>query len=277
MAQMCWSPDVLEYKPTDGTDVLESRCAGVQANRWHRCAGVQMCWSTSQQMAQMCWSTSQQMAQMCWSPDVLEYKPTDGTDVLEYKPTNGTDVLEYKPTDGWTASGLVTTADHYNMVLQRPCQSLQGFLQSCPGITGENLARVIMQQATFAAQICCQRGVFHRDIKLENLLINPETLEVKLIDFDMLENKTTDVTDTPEYKLTATEWSLGVLLFVMVCEDFPRSSDLDKILKKNIVTKDGLSQECCDFIGCCLRLDPKEQIELDSVILHNWFKKSITF
>lgn len=31
--------------------------------------------------------------------------------------------------------------------------------------------------------MCCQRGVFHCDIKLDNLLINPETLEVKLIDF----------------------------------------------------------------------------------------------
>ncbi len=40
-----------------------------------------------------------------------------------------------------------------------------------------------MWQATHAAHMCIRRGVFHRDIKLDNLLINPETLEVKLIDF----------------------------------------------------------------------------------------------
>lgn len=47
----------------------------------------------------------------------------------------------------------------------------------------EDVARVIMHQAIFAARTCCLRGVFHRDIKLENLLINPDTLQVKLIDF----------------------------------------------------------------------------------------------
>lgn len=34
-----------------------------------------------------------------------------------------------------------------------------------------------------AAAVCCSRAVFHRDIKMPNLLVNTETLEVKLIDF----------------------------------------------------------------------------------------------
>lgn len=33
-----------------------------------------------------------------------------------------------------------------------------------------------------ASDICCRHEVFHHDIKLENLLINTETLKVKLID-----------------------------------------------------------------------------------------------
>lgn len=47
----------------------------------------------------------------------------------------------------------------------------------------EKMARHVMLQVIHAANICCERGVFHRDIKLENLLVNPDTLEVKLIDF----------------------------------------------------------------------------------------------
>ncbi|ROL49740.1 Serine/threonine-protein kinase pim-2 [Anabarilius grahami] len=181
----------------------------------------------------------------------------------------------------------------YIMVLERPMasQSVDDFLQSYRGpMDEEDLARVIMRQAVLAAQACCQHGVFHRDIKMENLLINPDTLQVKLIDFGcgaFLNSEGYKYFDGTEeycpleYKIDgiyhgepSTVWSLGVLLFVMLCWDFPRSSDLDKIFKDNIVTKNGLSQECCDFIGCCLRLDPKKRIKLDDVLLHDWFKHS---
>lgn len=71
------------------------------------------------------------------------------------------------------------------MVLERPMPSedLVTFLLRQKSIIDEDVARVIMRQATLAAQTCCRRKVFHRDIKMENLLINPDTLEIKLIDF----------------------------------------------------------------------------------------------
>lgn len=42
---------------------------------------------------------------------------------------------------------------------------------------------VFMQQVIQAANICCEHGIFHRDVKPEKLLENPDTMEVKLIDF----------------------------------------------------------------------------------------------
>ncbi|KAL0168833.1 hypothetical protein M9458_037055, partial [Cirrhinus mrigala] len=67
--------------------------------------------------------------------------------------------------------------DHYVMILEcpSPCETVEDFVES--------LACKIMRQVTKAAYVCCQREVFHRDIKMANLLINNETLEVKLIDF----------------------------------------------------------------------------------------------
>ncbi|KAL0181435.1 hypothetical protein M9458_023841, partial [Cirrhinus mrigala] len=75
--------------------------------------------------------------------------------------------------------------DHYIMVLERPepCEDLWHYVTRCGGTLNEFVARLVMWQVTYAAQVCCVRGVLHRDIKLQNLLINPKTLEVKLIDF----------------------------------------------------------------------------------------------
>lgn len=75
--------------------------------------------------------------------------------------------------------------EYYTMVLERPipCEDLFDFVTRHGGRIDERIAKVVMWQATQAAYVSCQRGVFHRDIKHENLLINKETLEVKLIDF----------------------------------------------------------------------------------------------
>ena len=84
-------------------------------------------------------------------------------------------------------------------------------------------------------------GVFHRDIKDENILINTETLEIKIIDFgcsvpDSPNKIYTIASGTPEffapefftvgqYKAeSATSWSLGTLLYVLVIGDIPFES-----------------------------------------------------
>ncbi|KAL1259215.1 hypothetical protein QQF64_009792 [Cirrhinus molitorella] len=149
--------------------------------------------------------------------------------------------------------------DHYIMVMERPspCEDLFGFAELHGGSIDEAVARDIMRQATQAAYMCCQRGVLHGDIKLENLLINMETHEVKLIDFgcgDLLKKSAykiftgTDQYCPPEYEekceyngKPATVWSLGVLLFALVCGDYPNTDDLNKINANNF-SKAGLSE-----------------------------------
>lgn len=73
-----------------------------------------------------------------------------------------------------------------------PCIDLLKFCVCVNGPLSEPTARVVMRQVVQAARHCCERGVFHRDIKAGNLLFNPETLQVKLIDFgcgDLLMDK----------------------------------------------------------------------------------------
>ncbi|XP_051755370.1 serine/threonine-protein kinase pim-2-like [Ctenopharyngodon idella] len=155
--------------------------------------------------------------------------------------------------------------DQYIMVLERPshCQDLCGFLERRGGTLNEDTARYIMTQATMAADMCCCRGVFHRDIKLENLLINTDTLEVKLIDFgcgDLLHESAYGIfcgtreyyppeyfTDGKYHGKPATVWSLGVLLFVLVCGRFPEPRDV-QMIHDDIWSEPGLSNGKIAFI-----------------------------
>ncbi|RXN20305.1 serine threonine- kinase pim-2-like protein [Labeo rohita] len=179
--------------------------------------------------------------------------------------------------------------EYYIMVMERPspCEELWDYLKRHGGILKEETARFIMAQATMAAHICCLRGVFHRDIKLENLLINPDTLEVKLIDFgcgDLLRDSGyTHFLGTreyfpPEYDVwrryhgrPATAWSLGVLLFVMVCGRFPQEEDLDTIEHDNWSVP-GLSEDCCHLIQSLLQQNPSQRMDLRDILLHKWFQ-----
>lgn len=71
------------------------------------------------------------------------------------------------------------------LVLERPipCMNLKEFTKLQNGCLSEAQTRDIMLQVIQAARHCCDRGVLHRDIKAQNLLINTDTLQVKLIDF----------------------------------------------------------------------------------------------
>ncbi|XP_039517691.1 calcium-dependent protein kinase 11-like, partial [Pimephales promelas] len=156
--------------------------------------------------------------------------------------------------------------NRYIMVLEfpTPCESLIEYLDRHDYYIDENVAKVIMHQAAVAAQTCCQRGVLHRDIKLENLLISPETLDVKLIDFGCGEILTdagytsfagTEEYCPPEYESygfyhgkPATVWSLGVLMFTLVCGEFPSSEDLD-MLNDNIWTEMAYHKNAANYFA----------------------------
>ncbi|XP_039513040.1 serine/threonine-protein kinase pim-1-like [Pimephales promelas] len=163
--------------------------------------------------------------------------------------------------------------DYYIMVLERPlpCTDLLNFISLFRGTLSEFGAQLVMWQVTHAANACSASGVLHRDIKMENILINPETLETKLIDFgcgDLLKKSAynyfsgTREYRPPEFKTEgryhgnpATVWSLGVLLFKIVFGHFPGPSEL-RVINSGTWIQPGLSHECRLLIQCLLQLDP---------------------
>ncbi|MCI4378695.1 hypothetical protein PGIGA_G00218700 [Pangasianodon gigas] len=76
-------------------------------------------------------------------------------------------------------------SDCYVLIQEWPssCMHVCEFCKRHKSRLSEPLARHIMRQVVQAARHCCDCGVLHRDIKAQNLLINTDTLDVKLIDF----------------------------------------------------------------------------------------------
>merc|ERR1712154_695693 len=148
----------------------------------------------------------------------------------------------------------------------------------------ENFARNMFSEIVNTVINCRDCGVVHRDIKDENILVDLNTYNTKLIDFGsgcehnyqedpdkvFKEFRGTRVYSPPEWILdgeyqasSLTVWSLGILLYDMLCGDIPYTTDKE-ICSGELVwhTKLGLSDEARDLIKQCLNIKHQNSTSL---------------
>lgn len=180
---------------------------------------------------------------------------------------------------------------------------------ACPEREGfeEPYSRAIFKQILNAVQACHSAGFCHRDIKMENIMLNKD-FDIKLCDFGFatnIEGKNkdgllftpcgTEIYKAPELFLSmayngmkADVFSLGVTLFALVSAKLPfekatRSSNAYRLImakcwnrywnKMEKVFPNGeVSNEFKDLFQRMVAFNPDERPLIEEIISHPWFQ-----
>ncbi|XP_069964878.1 uncharacterized protein Sik3 isoform X2 [Bactrocera oleae] len=151
-------------------------------------------------------------------------------------------------------------------------------------------ARVFTQLVS-AVQYCHSMGVVHRDLKAENVLLDND-MNIKLADFGFSNryeegSPLTTWCGSPPYAAPevfqgleydgpkADIWSLGVVLYALVCGALPFNGDTLLELKGRVVTGKFripyfMSRDCEHLLRNMLVVEPDRRYTLKQIIKHRW-------
>lgn len=176
-------------------------------------------------------------------------------------------------------------------------------IDSCTGLgrdaaNSDCAARYVAHQLLSGLGYMHQRRVIHRDLKLENCLISaaapaPEPMtcllfEIKITDFGLstwldIENESMTPVGTPnyfapevyksDYDTRIDFYSLGVVLYVMLCGSFPlkgREQEEHETLVESGFAWDCVSEEGKDIVRRLLESDPDRRLTHTGCTVHAW-------
>ncbi|XP_012697071.1 testis-specific serine/threonine-protein kinase 1-like [Clupea harengus] len=171
------------------------------------------------------------------------------------------------------------------------------------GTLPEDFARKIFRQLTAAIKFIHEKNIVHRDLKCENLLLDKDfNMKVGDLGFsrklsydgngDMVLSKTfcgstayaapEVLQGTPYNPKMYDVWSMGVVLFIMVCGSMPfDDSNVRKMLKAQkehhvaFHRSRNPSAECIALIYSMLHPDPLKRIEIGCVTEHLWLQAKL--
>ncbi|KAM5302385.1 testis-specific serine/threonine-protein kinase 1-like [Glossophaga mutica] len=166
------------------------------------------------------------------------------------------------------------------------------------GALQEDDARKKFRQLSLAVKYCHDLDIVHRDLKCENLLLDKD-FNIKLSDFGFSKRCLRD--DSGRLALSKTFcgsaayaapevlqgipyqpkvydiWSLGVILYIMVCGSMPYDdSNIKKMLRVqkehrvNFPRSKHLTDECKDLIYRMLQPDVGRRLQIDEILGHCW-------
>ncbi|XP_068204278.1 serine/threonine-protein kinase SIK3 homolog [Palaemon carinicauda] len=155
----------------------------------------------------------------------------------------------------------------------------------------EGEARHKFLQIVAALRYCHKRHVVHRDLKAENLLLDKDQ-NIKIADFGFSNFYTPGILlstwcgsppyaapelfEGKEYDGPKVDiWSLGVILYVLVCGYLPFDASTLQNLRALVVSGKFrvpffMTSDCEDLIRKMLQVDPEKRVSIERILQHKW-------
>lgn len=165
------------------------------------------------------------------------------------------------------------------------------------GALSEDFAKYLFKQVLLGVQSIHQMKILHRDIKLDNILLDASQTNIKICDFGVSKIlKKNEIIDekcgTPAYLAPeiilgcgyegywSDIWSLGVLLYCLVCATVPfRGQSIPElhksILHGSFTFPNNISDAAKDLITSMLKKVPNERLSISKAINHEWFSNCL--
>ena len=183
------------------------------------------------------------------------------------------------------------TKKHICIVMEYICAgNLLTYIRKRSKLNEQN-AKVIFKQIALGLHYIHSHGIVHRDIKLDNILIDLNNI-VKICDFGvskklskgtiMKEQCGTPAYMAPEllkgkgYEGCGVDlWSVGVVLYAMLSGTVPfKGNDIKElhtaIMKGTYKQIEDISQEATHLVRALLEVDPRKRITIEQVLYHPW-------
>jgi len=173
-------------------------------------------------------------------------------------------------------------------------ETLRAFTQKqAHGRIREDTARGIFLQIADGVNFCHDRLVAHRDLKLENLLLDRERQTIKIIDFGFAaqvvskDTKLKAFCGTPSYMapeiirgegysgFAADIWALGVVLFAMLAGSLPFTARTEmalyaKIRRGTFSCPDAIAELPRRLVKGALRVEAATRPSVGVMLRHQW-------
>ena len=171
--------------------------------------------------------------------------------------------------------------------------NLQSFVKKRRKLN-EQIAKILFKQIMEGIKYIHSRNIVHRDIKLENILIDLNN-NIKICDFGVskkihCDSILEDQCGTPVYmapEIIANEgyrgfpvdiWSAGVSLYLMLSGNIPFNKTSKHTLQEEIVTSayppiKGISDEAENLLSGLLDKNPNTRLTVDEVLAHPWLRE----